>query len=484
MNITPLANELWEGIGGHFDSISQALCEFVDNCIANFVGNTTSNRSIVISIHKKDNGKIEIKIEDAGTGIDNFEPVLKIGDKSCQKSPLNEHGFGLKHALATADPKNESWKIYTRSHDDFIRNNYKVVLAPYKFDMNYEIVSNATTPWPGLFNGSGTIVQFDCTETLFNTVRKGIGGRPSFETCLDYLREELGYIYSGVIKLGIASINIISDRYNKMVEAVEPQWEGYYNPKPGRISLDLGDGAIDVEYSFGEIRDSNYVKHYKKNPRSFGVEIRVNGRLLCANLFTEIWGIEKHPSYNHFLVLINLITNDLMKLPKTRTSKNGIRSGDEKLERLFEWIRNTHPEPHKDLTGAITERELVNELAKPKDTHIRRTDKRIEPDFRVFNSISSPVSVDLYVFDGSDVILYEAKKDNADIQNIYQLLMYWDGAVADGLKPTEGVLISASFSAGVDIILNLLNSMKDQNGNNYNLLKKTWNDELIQYPRP
>jgi hypothetical protein len=202
-----------------------------------------------------------------------------------------------------------------------------------------------------------------------------------------------------------------------------------------------------------------------------------------SNLFKEIWGLEPHPSFNHFLVILNLISDNKSTLPRTRTAKNGIRSGDEKLEKLYEWILKTHPNPPKQLSGSISEKELVKELAIIKEKHIRSKDKNIECEFKVFKNINSPVNVDLYIYDGQDVVIYEAKKDNADVQNLYQLFLYWDGAVSDGIKPTEGILIASSFSEGVDIIMNILNLTKDANGNNYNFTKKTWKEEGIEYPK-
>lgn len=232
------------------------------------------------------------------------------------------------------------------------------------------------------------------------------------------------------------------------------------------------------------MKESTYAKHYKRNMSTSGVEIRINGRLLMSNLFKEIWAIENHPSYNHFLVKINLVSDDRNRLPKTRTSKNGIRSGDEKLEKLFEWIRKTHPSPPKDTAGAVSEKELVKELADLKNSQIRDPTKHVEPEFKVYTRIGSPVSVDLYVYDGREIVLYEAKKDVADVQNLYQLLMYWDGAVSDGIRPTEGILIASSFSPGVDSVLQQINSMTDQNNNPYRFVKKTWKDERIKYPKP
>lgn len=78
-----------------------------------------------------------------------------------------------------------------------------------------------------------------------------------------------------------------------------------------------------------------YKRYYRRNMSSSGVEIRINGRLIAYNLFKEIWGIEKHNSYNYLLIKIDIISDDRKKLAVTRTSKNGIRKGDEKLEKVL-----------------------------------------------------------------------------------------------------------------------------------------------------
>lgn len=484
MNTTPVAQDLWEGIGGHFDSFSQIVCEFIDNSIANFDGSGSPTRSINLTISEDVAERIKVTIEDTGTGIKDFEPVLRIGDKSVRESPLNEHGFGLKHALASANLENNAWRIFTRTLDEFKASKFRKVEAPYKFNMESIELNIANTQWPGQFNGSGTIIQFECSSTLFNTIQRGIRGQAGFERCLDYLVEELGYVYSGVIERGRVSLTVQCLTYCKQVPAVKPTWAGYYKPSSGSVDVDLGAGSVKIEYQFGEMKESIYVKHYRRNMSTSGVEVRINGRLLMTNLFKEIWEIENHPSYNHFLVIINLITDNSEKLPKTRTSKNGIRTGDDKLEKLFEWIKRTHPSPHKETSGAVSEKELVSELEAMKEKHTRDETKHIEREFEVFKNIGSPVCVDLYVYDGKDVVLYEAKKDTADVQNVYQLLMYWDGAVSDGMTPTEGILIAASFSPGVEVILPILNSMKDAKGHAYNFTKKTWLDEGITYPKP
>jgi hypothetical protein len=485
MDITPLAQDLWEGIGGHFDSISQVVCEFVDNSISNFEARSAVNRTIYIEAEERD-GWINIKIEDAGTGIEDLQASLRIGDKSVRQTPLNEHGFGLKHALASANPDNNRWKIYTRTKEDVEVGIYRVISAPYTFELEAKEISQSEEKWPGYFNSPGTLVEFDCTRTFFDTIQLGIRGYAQFQRCLEYLIEELGYVYSGAIEEGKVNIVVASPSidFRRNVPAVQPEWLGYYKPEVGEAEVDLGGGTLTIEYKFGEMAESKYVKYYKRNESTSGVEIRVNGRLLVNNLFKKIWGVGNHPSYNHFLAIINLVTQNRDTLPRTRTSKNGIRVGDKKLQALYEWIRKAHPKPHRELSGAVSERELVKELAKLKEQHIRSQVKHIETDFQVFKNIGSPVQVDLYLFDGSEVVLYEAKKDTADVQSVYQLLMYWDGAVSDGLDPAEGILLASSFSGGVEEVVQLFSQKTDEEGNNYRFVMKTWTDEGIPYPKP
>src|SRR5437016_1269562 len=100
MNVTPLAEDLWEGIAGHFDSVSQVIYEFVDNSTSNFEGQSSPSKTVHIQVEKLPKAKVSIKIEDTGTGIEDFAPILRLGDRSVRETPLNEHGFGLKHALA------------------------------------------------------------------------------------------------------------------------------------------------------------------------------------------------------------------------------------------------------------------------------------------------------------------------------------------------------------------------------------------------
>ena len=77
---TPSADEIWSGIGGHFDSLGQIINEFVDNSISNFEGNPDLlSKNILITLTHKSENCVEIRIEDTGTGIKNLDAAFTLG---------------------------------------------------------------------------------------------------------------------------------------------------------------------------------------------------------------------------------------------------------------------------------------------------------------------------------------------------------------------------------------------------------------------
>ncbi len=511
MNVTPADNDFWRGIGGHFDTFTQIICEFIDNSISNFEKYQLATRNILITVDFEEDNNLDassknkrvkkseqssrflrIKIEDTGTGMSDIPKMFKVGDQSNKHSILNEHGFGLKHALAAANSQNDSWMVSTRTKKEFTKGEFSLIQSPYSFEnLDVTKLNSSVYRWGGEFNSTGTLIEFVCTQLMFSTVNKGKRGAPNLFLQLDYLCEDLGFIYAGMIKEGKATLSIKSNsiadengkKFNKMVKSIDPIWAGSYKPGEGKANVNLGGGNVEVQYKFGEVKESTHHKYYKRNMATSGVEVRINGRLLVSNLFYEIWQLEEHPSYNKFLATINLVSDSSNALPTTKTAKNGIKTGDEKFEQLIEWIKKVHPKPVKKSSDAVTELELVEELAELKRTHIPAPNKSIQTQLKVYKTgTESPVAIDLYVYDGYNVNLYEAKKDNADMQSLYQLLMYWDGAVNDGLKPDLGILLASTFSKGIGEVMAQLNTKRDENGDYYNFKMKTWKQEGINYP--
>lgn len=91
------------------------------------------------------------------------------------------------------------------------------------------------------------------------------------------------------------------------------------------------------------------------------------------------------------------------------------------------------------------------------------------------------VRIDLYQNTMGKITIYEGKKDQTHSKDVYQLRMYWDGLVYDGIKPDCGVLVASTHPKTVSDLIAIVNTMKDTNGNNYNFELKTWRDLGLNY---
>lgn len=493
--------ELWKGIGGHFDSLNQIIHEIIDNSISNFRANPELNHhTILLKINQLNSKEVKIIIEDTGTGIKNINNAFTIGSKKSQESPLNEHGFGLKHALATANPNNDKWKVFTRTQENIENNNVLKVESPYMIEDFYgSLVEFSLDNYPtSLANYStGTIVEFTTSYEMYKTLGK-YGTQDSLGIAL-YLKEDLGFIYSGVIKSNIAQIQIIvNDEQKIIVNAIEPWVEKTIEPGEGREKVDLGlqafdepTGYITLDYKFLYIRertpsnDNEKVVYYKPNMKSSGVEIRINGRLIKNNILNEIWPNHyQHNRFNNFLVQINLESDKLSSLPTTRSSKNGFKQGDIKLAGLFNWIRKHCSVPFENKN----EREsyhLFEELKNIKKQQLGDIFNLFTIDLnkKVFKNYKENLSIDMFMTYDNSTFIYKGIKEVSSINDLYMLKFFWDASVIEGTPPTTAILLATEHSQLVQDLASMNNDLKDISGRNYKFILKKWKDENIDFPK-
>lgn len=74
--------------------------------------------------------------------------------------------------------------------------------APYTFSM--DVSTEPTGAWPGQHKGSGTYVEFQASRRLFNSVTLGVSGQQSFDRTLEYLAEDLGFIYAEIMTASLS----------------------------------------------------------------------------------------------------------------------------------------------------------------------------------------------------------------------------------------------------------------------------------------
>ena len=130
---TPNGRELWQSISGNFDRFSEIICEFVDNALSNFrkyALDPQTSRKVRIVLREQESW-VDVDVIDTGTGIRNIHAALTLGSHCGAESPLNEHGMGLKHALASVDDEGCVWSIQTRTPEDNELDQHLLVEGPY-----------------------------------------------------------------------------------------------------------------------------------------------------------------------------------------------------------------------------------------------------------------------------------------------------------------------------------------------------------------
>src|SRR5215475_10829894 len=94
----------------------QCICELVDNAIAATGPDRKFRIDIVFLRSGNSDETWEVLVADNGKGmsLDHLKKALQLGESATTNNRLNEHGFGLKNALATLSGGNGYWKIWSR----------------------------------------------------------------------------------------------------------------------------------------------------------------------------------------------------------------------------------------------------------------------------------------------------------------------------------------------------------------------------------
>ena len=303
----PTGYGLFAGIGDNFNSMGQVICELADDAISNLRANCSDpdlSMTVVLSFENLGDA-VRIGVVDGGTGISDLNSALTIACRDGAQTPLNEHGFGLKHALASCDSGlTQEWDIRTRTKKDAQKNRYREVTAPYSMgtsenDKPMKVRFYSGTG--GLPHRTGTAISVRCPMVKFRTVKPDRKAASSdFHSLVRYVIEELRYVYAGVLAdTGITmEVVEISDGVEKhhVLTPLLPAWEDGTVTDYGEVPCDLGGGPLTIRCKYGNIlpTKANAV-YYKCNMSSSGVELRINGRAIEHGLFDRVWGEAVHP---------------------------------------------------------------------------------------------------------------------------------------------------------------------------------------------
>ena len=473
----PSGAKIMDSIAGNFHRLSQGLSEFIDNSFSNLEAHADHDgleKAVKIILEESIDGA-EITVMDGGTGIRDLDRAMTLAGIGGD-TVLNEHGFGFKQALASVS--NGDWMIQTRTAEDAATDQYKEVCSPY------DIKGYTASVYRGkgeLEAETGTVIRFFCPLRMLQTLRPKTHRKPvRFWGLIDYLEQELGYTYANHLQNGY-QIHIVAHRIdgiekNISVKPLLPEWQTGAVSLP-EVSADFGGGPLMVECTYGSIVPSKSNAFcYLGNTRTSGVEVRINGRAIERLGYDRVWGEAIHNSQNKFLAVVDLISDNSAALPATRTAKNGFREGDERLEKLLEWIRSNVEKPRKSVERE--EDRLVRLLAE-QEAHAPGVLRTSREEF-CYNCLDLRVKIDLFVSTEDHVRIYEAKVGTSKSLDLYQLRMYWDGCALDGKPAKEAILIARKHTREVQALVRELNTQCDPAGNCYHFALATWAEKGIE----
>jgi len=492
------ADQYFKGLARQEMDFQDALGELIDNAFSARLpvefGDGLQPMAVEVTLEKLDGDTVEIQVADHGVGMtlsDVTTRVFNPGGQGSQRGVLNEHGFGLKNALALLTGGNSSdFDLYTRSAEDesITDDHFLHVTGPLSTDMavrddadreewaaNLHHLQNAKT---------GTKVRVLVRWKYFRSVyRRGDSG---LDVLARRLGEHLGVMHRYFLKEG-NSINLAyrqkdGEWTHKAVQAIDVPFEG--ESKTVTRSFTVDDGSkYTFEYSYGMADYSvkeNEAKAEKGWPyplRSYyqgsnarcGVDIVVRDRVIKSGVFEAIWpDIPKTVEFNRFVG--ELRVGDGFR---TTNNKTGLDPHADNWERLLSDldVAEFRPEKTTKSDSETSLREKLILILSGTFSHAKVTKDR--------GVWGGGIDIDIFVeVDDTNIRLYELKVTNGRVLDLYQLLAGWDGLVKEGIKPTVGVLVCKDHSQKLAEAVDAANGRTDSAGNLYQIeLRRI--DELV-----
>jgi len=480
--------ELFSSIGGSFSSISEIICELVDDPVSNILRHADEPIGKEITLRFEDHGaRIGITVMDGGTGIRNIHNALTISGKADPDGPLNAHGFGLKHAISSMSCGDaEDWWIETRTREDLLHGTYCRICGPFGTGTGAGDPSMLLQHCCGcghVGDHTGTVLYCSCSSSVFQTAKPGkMYAQLPFELLIAYIIEHLRFTYAALLEDGKIALQVVTtDRCGnteaQMLTPLLPRWKAGTMQEFESIECDLDGGKLLANFRFGQIEPSpENTFFFTCNRDSSGVQVAHNGRVISNKLFSAVYGKAIHNSQNHFIAQIDLIADDPAALPATKNTKTAFAEGDPRYARLLKLIATYVPAPDIDSEKLEDKLKAQLQAQEKADSMTLRADR----EETAFGSAGVKALIDLFVArkDGQ-VTIYEAKANQTKVRDMAQLLLYILGCAYDGKPADQAVLIASKHSKEVLALVPVLNELIAAFGIDCRLTLDTWENRGI-----
>jgi hypothetical protein len=483
-------DQYFAGLARQEMDFQDALGELIDNGFSarktGEIGDALLPVTIEVTLEQGDDeGSVTVQVADHGVGIsldDITHRVFNPGGQGATRGDLNEHGFGLKNALALLTGGNSTdFEVITRSAvDNLGADTFLRIAGPLSLDMTAD--DDATrAQWEQDLHFvqkavTGTKVRALVRWKYFRSVYKR--GNPKLDFMAARLGEHLGVMHRHFIEEG----NTIKLSYRKAgaewihheVQAIKVPYEGGFTSLERELTV--GGTPYKFVYDHGTLdysaKDDAATQelgwpyplrsYYQGSNARCGIDIVVRGRVIKSAVFEEIWpDIAKTVDFNRFVGELRVGADF-----RTTNNKTGLDPHADNWEELLQRLGDENGEfrPEKS-TRSQSETSLRANLITV--LHGTFSGAEVTKDRKVWGG---GVAVDIFLKIADDNIrVYELKVTSGRVVDLYQLLAGWDGLVNDGVSPTLGVLVCKDYSQTLQDAVNAANARKDAKGDAYNI---------------
>jgi hypothetical protein len=352
-----VANEgVFRGLAKQNMLFHQCLCELIDNAIAAKLDNLKFRIDVIFLKNELDSMLVDVYIVDKGKGmsLDHLKRALQLGESATTDNRLNEHGFGLKNALATLSGGNGFWKVWTKPTDD---DHIFSVEGPFRPEM-FVRSDEGFPAHDFLPTDISTLIKVPVKLSFVQSVQGRGAPTKDLSNLRDWLIEHLGVLYRGYLEQdpdtyedsGVIVVSIGNDSLR-----VPPINVPLGNTQVKYNKIELGGIIYELVYTFGtldEVKRDKLVRgkkakfYYQKNMPTQGIDIRLGKRVIATRQFETIWKTEegrdeqtqlsRHNDYNDFLGELQIpdVPRGILTTVNTKTDFN--------LDDLIGSMRSAH----------------------------------------------------------------------------------------------------------------------------------------------
>ena len=491
------ADQYYAGLARQQMDFHQAIGELIDNSLSAkrkaSHGAAFEPTIIEITVEERADSCV-VQVADPGVGISEPDLTTRVfnpGGQGENRGKMNEHGFGLKNALALLTGGNQTkFSLITRNakRDPDL---FFGVTSPLGLNMSLDDSITREDWQKDLFRilsvETGTKVRVEVQRRFVNTVYSR-ARNSSFDTLMARLGEHLGVMYRHYLENDKDTILLAykpkdNEWVHKTIQPIPVPYKG--DATRTSKSFDVGGKNYTFDYVRGEldytVKDPEAEQekgwpypvkiYYQGSNARCGVDIVVRNRIILSGQFESIWPeISKTVGFNRFV-------GEILIGPEFRTTNNktNLDPHSANWEELLATLQASEFRP-EEATKSHSEESLRENLVKIlKGTF---SGAKVRTNRTVWGG---GVDIDIEVETGKERRLYELKITPARVLDVYQLLMGWDGMVREGTDPDVGILVAQEFSQTVKDAAEVANTRKDAKGNSYRIELRTIDELLPDY---